>query len=649
MSYNTLKQTSGSRMAGSSGAQTMVTSAQVMQFLEDVGPQGGRCGLMAQNVLQLMQQTPALHGDLTRQLTPLVQMNAPGESQIARTLDDISVRYQPQIAALPARAGGERQQAGQRLAETLTNLSAARTPQGIQLLSRLRQGDISSGLLKQLEGLLYHAATAGHSLSQPALKEALSRLQRAVPESKAELSKLSKQLDNPNEAKMGEMHSREKTAVQKSVDTSEQWFVDTGEQKAPLGERHQRGREEESGAGGQAWNDDEESETLCIGSFSPVPGVINEAMRPYSDVTAREAKSQPVINSTPTALHAEDVSARTLSMVLPPAAATVSPQQAQYSVQHILKDNHITLSSLVSGSLDNMLLQAATLGLKTFSNSAEALSKSIKINGDAQEALMDRKIADYREQLAKAQEQAEKAKKGGILGKIFNPIMTVISAIIKPVMNLLEKIPGVKSAMDFITKNLSEIAFPLAVVTAIFCPMSLPMTLGLLAVTATTAGFSIAEKVMGDKAPSWLKITDRVGDMVSGAAMAVCTGVMAGGLLRVSGIAGRVSGWLSDSALKALEKADFMTRMLTAITDTGNGVAQAVLGVQQANLQGEIGVIDARLGWNDAQARWLISAQEYTVDRVQREISRSATVVESASKMLSETATLRARIAGSLI
>lgn len=648
MSYNTLNQASGPPSLRTAGGQTMVTSAQVMQFLGGMGQQSGASGVMAQNILQLMQQTPTLNNAITRELTPLVQMNSPDEGLIARTLDDVSVRYQAQITALPGRAGGERQAAGQYMAQVVSNLPAAHTPQGRQLATQLSQGNLSAGVLKQLDGLLRHAATGA---DQPALKEALGRLQRAVPEAKAELSKLGELLENHDSAGEAESKKREKSVAQGRPETPDKPLSsDSLESQAQVGERQPRERGGESGSDGQAWafeDEPEDDDALRIRSASS-SGVLNTEMQ-----TRQAAALSGVAASTKVdaagASDSESISAQALGMVLPPAAASVSPQRAEYSARHILKDSRVSLSSLTAAPLDNMLLQAATLGLKTFSNSADALSKSIKINGDAQEVLMDKKIADYREQLAKAQEQAEKAKKGGLLGKILNPIMTIISVVIKPVMNLLEKIPGVKSAMDFITKNLSEIAFPLAVITAIFCPMSLPMTLGLLAVTATTAGFSLAEKTLGDKAPSWLKIADRIGDGLSGLAMMACAGVMVGGVLRTSGMTARFTGWLGESGKAALKKLSAVTRVLNAMTGIGNGAGQMVLGIEQASLQREIGNIAARLGWNEAQANWLKSAQEYTVDRLQREISRSATVVESASQMLSETATLRARIAGSLV
>ncbi|KML17789.1 hypothetical protein VL10_24145 [Leclercia adecarboxylata] len=650
MSYNMLNHTSGSGVQNAASGQTMVNSAQVMQFLNNVGQQGGGCGAMAQDILQLMQQTPALSGPLTQQLTQLAGMSAPGENQIQRTLDDVCARYQEQIEALPSSAGGERQAAGQRLVQALSVLPGARTTAGTHLAAQLEKAEFSSGVLKQLDGLLRHV-TPGDRKVQLAIKEALARLQRAAPEASAALGKLSRQLGHEVLEKKGGDLKKGKEAREAFAEKAQnQLPVSSDEQNAPVGDRSQRGRDEESESRKQPWGTDDEPDEDKLQGIGPRGLVTGSTMVAYDAIQPLHI-TEAAVPLQGEASVAVDTALRSqaLNMVLPPAAATVSEQSAERCAQHILKDSQISLNGLVSAPLDAMLLQAATLGLKTFSNSASALSKSIKINGNAQEKLMDKKVADYQEQLAKSQAQAEKAKKGGILGKILNPIMTVINAVLKPVMSLLEKIPGVKSALSFISKNISELAFPFAVLTAVFCPMSLPVTLGLLAVTATTAGFSVADKVLGDKAPSWLKITDQIGDVISGLALMASTGVIAAGLLRASGVAAKVTGWLGKDFLELFNKLRTVSRGIDVATSAGNSAGQLALGIQQAKLQGETGEIAARISWNEAQAGWLKSAQEYIVDRVHSDISRSATIVESASKMLSETATLRARIAGSLV
>lgn len=354
-----------------------------------------------------------------------------------------------------------------------------------------------------------------------------------------------------------------------------------------------------------------------------------------------------------------------LQMACPVAQSTVSEVQADRAVKHVLQNSQASVIGLVQVPLDGLLLQAATLGLKTFSNTADAVVKSIKINGDAQARLSDKKIADYQDQLAKAREQEHQSKKAKFWSAIFSPITTVLKVVFKPVVDLLKKIPGLEQAFNWLQKNISELALPLAIISSLVCPMSLPMTLGLLAVTSATAGFSIANKIMGDKAPQWLKITDQVGDMLAGISfMFSAVGMLgclskvkqiAGGLSKVNQMAGslgkvsQMAGRLFDFLGSKADSLQLAVSIFNSVTAVGDGVSQYLIGQQLAKSQKDMGYIEASIGLDEAQVKWLQHAQNTAVNNLETILNRSAIMSESASKSISESGSLRARLSNSIV
>lgn len=626
-----LRQTLSSRTLNGQpdSRQPMVTSAQVMQFLGTVSSQGGSNSGMAQNVIQLMEHKPELNAPIAQQLADVAQMSAPRESQVTRALDGVCVRYQEQIAALP-RDGASRQQAGDNLSRVLTRLPTMQNGEGQQLCQAIRHGRISADAFTRLGVLI------GDSLKDTdvaALKQSLGQLAKSAPESREKVQLLLSALEEKTD-KTDLKGTESKHTAMVSEETTQTSRGEPGV-FAPVQSRQDQG----NGSGQQNTPEKEEEDVLNVRETRRNIGslVLNDTQRAWNkDV----AQAERLVDDS--ALYS-----RALSCVVPPAAATVSESSAQRAAQNVMQNPSISIGALTSGSLDSILLQAATLGIDTFSNSAASISKRIKINTDTQATLIDQKVADYQEELRKSQEQAEKSKKANFWSKVFSPITTLFNFIIKPVINLLEKIPGVSELFDFIKKNLSEIALPLAIISSLLCPMSLPMTIGLLTVTSVTAGFSVAEKVMGDKAPEWLKITDQIGDMIAGLAM------MAGTMSMMSGMLGNIGSGVSKlfgaDMKTALQGMMRWTQRIDAVTSTANGITQGALGIKQGFLQGELGDIEAKLSWNEIQTEWLQSAQKDVASRMESVVSNSGSVLQSATNSINQMGSLRARIASSLV
>lgn len=338
-------------------------------------------------------------------------------------------------------------------------------------------------------------------------------------------------------------------------------------------------------------------------------------------------------------------SALALSMVYPTAQATVNEAQAEHAARAVLQDNKVTLTGLVQVPLDNIMLQAVSLGLKVFSDMADSVGKSIKINGEAQALLTDKKVGDYQEQLNKAQEQEKQSKKAKVWAAIFSPITTVIKLIVKPVMDLIKIIPGVETAINWLSKNVSEIALTLAVITSLVCPMTLPLAIG-LGITSVAAGFSNAEKYMGDKAPLWLKTTVKVGDMLAGVVTLVSVVGLVGTVSKVFSGMDKVKTFFSSYKIKQMQN---IAIGIHGVTSIGDSVTSGVIGTQKAKLDKQIVYLDARLSLNDTFMEWLKSAQTDSVSNLENIIKHSALVSESANQMITGMGSLRARLANSMV
>ncbi|KWN63609.1 type III secretion system translocon subunit SctE [Burkholderia ubonensis] len=90
---------------------------------------------------------------------------------------------------------------------------------------------------------------------------------------------------------------------------------------------------------------------------------------------------------------------------------------------------NVQLRELESLSPDSMMLAVTLLSNKALSDTAELKGKALDIMSAKQEKLRQKEIQEYREQLDKAIEQQEKAKKAGIFGVIFDWIIAAVEVV----------------------------------------------------------------------------------------------------------------------------------------------------------------------------------------------------------------------------
>ncbi|EFR7996840.1 SPI-2 type III secretion system translocon protein SseC, partial [Salmonella enterica] len=115
------------------------------------------------------------------------------------------------------------------------------------------------------------------------------------------------------------------------------------------------------------------------------------------------------------------------------------------SLPDFLQTNPAVLSMLMT-----------TLILSVFGNNAQSLCQQLERATEVQNALRDKQVKEYQEQIQKAIEQEDKARKAGIFGAIFD----WITGIFETVIGALKVVEG------FLSGNPAEMASGLAYIAA---------------------------------------------------------------------------------------------------------------------------------------------------------------------------------------
>lgn len=92
-------------------------------------------------------------------------------------------------------------------------------------------------------------------------------------------------------------------------------------------------------------------------------------------------------------------------------------------------DKRVQLKDFENLSMETMMLAMTLVAGKALSNTAELKAKALSIMSDKQEAIREQEIKDYREQMDKAVEQQNAAKKAGIFGVLFDWVVAAVELV----------------------------------------------------------------------------------------------------------------------------------------------------------------------------------------------------------------------------
>lgn len=404
--------------------------------------------------------------------------------------------------------------------------------------------------------------------------------------------------------------------------------------------------------------------------------------------------------------------------------------------------NKSALASLEKASMDAMVLMAANLSISTFADTANSAMKASKIMTDTQDFLRDKKVKEYQEQLSKAVEQSDKAKKGGIFGAIFDWIIGAVEAIygaIKLVEGALRCAVGdvaggaleIASGAAYLAAGVAGLV-KAAAETAILCGadkakcqsvidvagkvqlgcevvgMALDIFQAGRAISATRSIAKGTETVMKEAAP---KLVDGISkgstEAVSGVAKEVGKQVaeqvsnqvianLGKGLKEAAEQGGRkiASGLMDAFSKEAIEQlvtrsveevgkqaikkgiqvtAEEVTKqvvkevsheviktaikacmfgsldVIRATAGAGKAITAGSIAVEKAKLQKQIEELILKQNFVEFCYDWYDKAREQQMKSVKDLISKQGDSLEGASKVISQTGAIQARIAGSTV
>lgn len=132
-----------------------------------------------------------------------------------------------------------------------------------------------------------------------------------------------------------------------------------------------------------------------------------------------------------------DISRQHSQANTPPGKLQVSQLEAMKTLDRIFANvpvksesgTPINLKDLEKIPMDSIMLASTLLSSEILGNTAMAKSKALAIMTDKQERVRQQEVVDFREQMDKAIEQQEKAKKAGIFGVIFDWVIAAVEIV----------------------------------------------------------------------------------------------------------------------------------------------------------------------------------------------------------------------------
>ncbi|CNJ24794.1 type III secretion system translocon subunit SctE [Yersinia vastinensis] len=91
--------------------------------------------------------------------------------------------------------------------------------------------------------------------------------------------------------------------------------------------------------------------------------------------------------------------------------------------------SHLSLDRLGSTDMQLIMSMAGNLSLGVFSNLCQSIGKQMERATDVQAFLRDKRVAEYQQQIDKAVEQADKAKKAGIFNAVLDWVIGAVEVV----------------------------------------------------------------------------------------------------------------------------------------------------------------------------------------------------------------------------
>lgn len=259
-----------------------------------------------------------------------------------------------------------------------------------------------------------------------------------------------------------------------------------------------------------------------------------------------------------------------------------------------------------------MMMMATRLSLDASAQKVASMKNSNEIYKDGQNQALENKTLEFKKQLEEQQKAEEKAQKSKIVGQVFGWLGVAVTAV-----------------------------------AAIFNPA----LWAVVAVSATAMALQTAVDVMGDKAPQALKTAAQAFGGLSLAAGILTAGI--GGVSSLMSKVGDVAGKVGSNIVKAVTTladtlvenvASKISAVANGLTTSSRSIGTTVLNNDAAN-HNLLSQISSFVVENlTRQSESLSQSAKAELDKAALEVQNQANYIQSASKLISDSARVNSRI-----
>lgn len=319
----------------------------------------------------------------------------------------------------------------------------------------------------------------------------------------------------------------------------------------------------------------------------------------------------PAGHSLVTPSVAEDVLSKLFGGISGDVMSRTSGTEPQSSTQSTTS-GYPYLSQVNKVDPQTMMMMATLLSLDASAQKVASMKNSNEIYKDGQNQALENKTLEFKKQLEEQQKAEEKAQKSKIVGQVFGWLGVAVTAV-----------------------------------AAIFNPA----LWAVVAVSATAMALQTAVDVMGDKAPQALKTAAQAFGGLSLAAGILTAGI--GGLSSLMSKVGDVAGKVGSNIVKAVTTladtlvenvASKISAVANGLTTSSRSIGTTVLNNDAAN-HNLLSQISSFVVENlTRQSESLSQSAKAELDKAALEVQNQANYIQSASKLISDSARVNSRI-----
>ncbi|HCO7961237.1 TPA: type III secretion system translocon subunit SctE [Escherichia coli] len=319
----------------------------------------------------------------------------------------------------------------------------------------------------------------------------------------------------------------------------------------------------------------------------------------------------PAGHSLVTPSVAEDVLSKLFGGISGDVMSRTSGTEPQSSTQST-NSGYPYLSQVNKVDPQTMMMMATLLSLDASAQKVASMKNSNEIYKDGQNQALENKTLEFKKQLEEQQKAEEKAQKSKIVGQVFGWLGVAVTAV-----------------------------------AAIFNPA----LWAVVAVSATAMALQTAVDVMGDKAPQALKTAAQAFGGLSLAAGILTAGI--GGVSSLMSKVGDVAGKVGSNIVKAVTTladtlvenvASKISAVANGLTTSSRSIGTTVLNNDAAN-HNLLSQISSFVVENlTRQSESLSQSAKAELDKAALEVQNQANYIQSASKLISDSARVNSRI-----